>query len=309
VIRVDRTRVQAPAVLTDARSKGVREATRVRRSLDKWVADGKPPEDWTFKFAVYREREIKDALTELFHGKCAYCETRYAASQPMDVEHWRPKAQVQDAAGPPVRPAYHWLAASWTNLLPSCIDCNRRRIQVDVLAGRTHAIGKQDQFPLDAGSARATSAAGIASEVPLLLDPCADDPESFLDCTEDGLIISRATGGLVRRRAEASIQVYALNRNGLVFERKELLRRIRLRIARVAQLLRLLDDLPPTDPVALILDEILAEDMRELARMRGNDQPYSLLARRLIDRWMDEVTTHGAAPGVLDPHAAPGRAQ
>ncbi|MFC4072627.1 hypothetical protein [Actinoplanes subglobosus] len=309
MIRVDRARVPAPAILTDAGGKGVREATRARKSLERWVADGKKPEAWTFTFAVYREREIKDALTALFHGKCAYCETRYAATQPMDVEHWRPKAQVQDAAGPPVRPAYHWLAASWSNLLPSCIDCNRRRTHVDVGAGRIHAIGKQDQFPLDPGSARATSAAGIVSEVPLLLDPCADDPETFLDCTEDGLITALATDGLVRRRAEASIQVYALNRNGLVFERKELLRRIRLRIARVAQILQLLDGLPPTDRTALVLDEILAEDMRELARMRRNDQPYSLLARRLIDRWMDQVTTHGAAPGALDPHAAPGRAQ
>ncbi|WP_433795767.1 hypothetical protein [Actinoplanes sp. CA-252034] len=308
MIRVDRGRVPAPTVLTDVRSKGLREAVRARKSLEKWIADGNTPEKWTFSFTAYREQEIKAALTRLFHGKCAYCETRYAATQPMDVEHWRPKAQVEDTAGP-IRPAYHWLAASWTNLLPSCIDCNRRRMQDDVLAGRTHAIGKQDQFPLDVGSRRATSAAEIGSEVPLLLDPCVDDPTTFLDCTDDGLITSLAAGGLPHRRARASIEVYALNRNGLVFERKELLRRIRLRIARVAQILRLLDGLVATDPVALVLDEVLADDLRELARMRRDDQPYALFARCLIDRWMDEMTTRGAAPGALDPRAAPGRAQ
>ncbi len=29
----------------------------------------------------------------------------------------------------------------------------------------------------------------VGDEVPLLLDPCSDDPEEFLECTDEGLVI------------------------------------------------------------------------------------------------------------------------
>ena len=59
--------------------------------------------------------------------------------------------------------------------------------------------------------------------------------------------------GLQQRRARASIDVYALNCSGLVLARKQLVRQIRLRIARVARITRLLEHSDLAVPVALVL--------------------------------------------------------
>ena len=70
-----------------------------------------------------------------FFGKCAYCESLITNNQPGDVDHYRPKGRVMDANNKPVmittalgenpHPGYYWLAYQFSNLLPSCIDCNR----------------------------------------------------------------------------------------------------------------------------------------------------------------------------------------
>src|SRR6266545_3401433 len=47
-----------------------------------------------YNYQAYRLEGVKKALEGLFHGKCAYCESRYTATQPVDVEHYRPKGEV-----------------------------------------------------------------------------------------------------------------------------------------------------------------------------------------------------------------------
>jgi len=59
------------------------------------------------------------ALKDLYNNKCAYCEK--LCYNP-EVEHFRPKGRV---IGPKPNPhGYYWLCYEWTNLLPSCHDCN-----------------------------------------------------------------------------------------------------------------------------------------------------------------------------------------
>eukprot|EP01034_Spumella_vulgaris_P009128 gene9128-11597_t len=111
----------APACLDQPDKKGLNERDRARahqQSTD--------PKKGSFEFAAYKHEEVKRRLDALFHGKCAYCETFYSASAPVDVEHYRPKGAVSEN---PNHPGYWWLAMSWDNLLPSCIDCNRKRNQ------------------------------------------------------------------------------------------------------------------------------------------------------------------------------------
>ncbi len=141
---------------------------------------------------------MRHSLEALFHGKCAYCESRYDLNAPVDIEHFRPKGGVEGTN----HPGYWWLAAEWTNLLPSCIDCNRRRYQQtpEPFASLSSGLdtgrplgfvavktGKETSFPISANGIRITAEpalgtleAAIAAEQSLLLDPCRDDPNQHL---------------------------------------------------------------------------------------------------------------------------------
>ena len=153
-----------------------------------------PDRDKAFDFTAYSQGSVKAALDALFHGKCAYCESFYAKTQPVDVEHYRPKGKVE---GEGAHPGYWWLAMVWTNLLPSCIDCNRRRGQRAPDADSPSMVrlqengdfdrsvplssGKEAAFPLAAGSFRAAGEDDDCDqEQRLLLDPTRDDPDLHL---------------------------------------------------------------------------------------------------------------------------------
>ena len=138
-------------------------------------------------------QDAKPFLLSLFHQKCAYCETVISASHPGDVEHYRPKGRIRTKAGVVTitiegrklaHPGYWWLAYQWKNLLPSCIDCNRRRQhQEEVTAG------KADYFEIR-GERASTPRDNLDAEHPLLLDPTSDDfdPAVHLQFNADGTL-------------------------------------------------------------------------------------------------------------------------
>jgi uncharacterized protein (TIGR02646 family) len=188
MIKADRSRVPAPTIDKKRPSDGTTELERARAHMNDPNAVG------SFEFSAYSSPAVKTALHALFHGKCAYCESFYASTQPVDVEHYRPKGEVEGVAE---HPGYWWLAMEWTNLLPSCIDCNRRREQMapnetapslmklaedaDVNRWRKLSIGKASAFPLAQGSARASQELeDCDAELRLLLDPTRDDPDQHL---------------------------------------------------------------------------------------------------------------------------------
>ncbi len=225
-----------------------------------------PDRSKTFEFSRYKENSVKAALDKLFHGKCAYCESFFAGTQPVDVEHYRPKGEVAELSD---HPGYWWLAMEWTNLLPSCIDCNRRRNQktpdprnerlVDLAESgdfdrsKTISTGKASAFPLVEGSARAMRPGDQDdTEERLLIDPCREDPLDDLifhvdrahlvslvcpkplvqgvgtalppALAETGPVAAGANAAQMSARGAVSIQVYGLNRLGLVQARTKVLR-------------------------------------------------------------------------------------
>lgn len=280
MIHVDRC--PAPKVLADVNSPAAQERKKVLAFYKKLDPAGKRK---AYKFAVYSHDDVKEALTELFKGKCAYCESRYAGTQPMDVEHWRPKARVLDENGKQVL-GYYWLASAWTNLLPSCIDCNRERRQRLVDLGVTRSIGKAERFPIEPGTRRATKDEEIASERPLLLHPCDDHPEEHFTFTDDAVIRPR---GKTRTKAETSIEVYALNRSGLVEERQQLLRLIQQRIAMIDRLARLLEKEKMQKRLRHLIEDLITHELVELSRFRRPERPYSLMARQFIDNYFERL--------------------
>jgi len=184
----------------------------------------------TAHMAAFRARkpfQIDDALykrfmaflLEIFHGKCAYCEIALTTNQPGDVEHYRPKGRVvdddlkvvkvryDDDRGEIEHPGYFWRAYDWDNLLPSCIDCNRRRNHLTA-DGRL-AAGKADRFPVK--GFRARWADEEDREEPLLVNPSREDPATHFEFRTDGTI------GALTPAGETTLRLLGLNtREGMI---------------------------------------------------------------------------------------------
>lgn len=250
--------IKPPPAALAARSRKGTELERVRAHMAEMLPPGTKRK--AFPFQAYKAEGVKKRLEELFHGKCAYCESLYASQAPVDVEHYRPKGRVKDEHA---HPGYWWLASEWTNLLPSCLDCNRRRKQaVPTISADLSVLyagmmtGKQDSFPV-LGTRATGEPDDLVGERALLLDPTRDDPDEHLAFwlvgdRAAGLVYPAPLGGVaagppilpavvedaatigdhasaagVSVRGAISIQVYGLNRLRLVQERARLLQQLR----------------------------------------------------------------------------------
>lgn len=124
------------------------------RYAEKWTNDllatieqhnqggNKPPDTLWNK---YNKPYVKNTLKDMFHDKCAYCESKITHVAYPHIEHYRPKKKY---------PQYTF---EWQNLLLACSICN----------GKAH---KGDRFPLEDGD----------ENKPFLLNPCEDDPAQHL---------------------------------------------------------------------------------------------------------------------------------
>lgn len=276
MIRISPDGVDVPRVLTE---KAANERDAAIAFYGVQASSGR------FEFSLYREKAVKEALTRLFHGKCAYCESSYDATQPVDVEHWRPKGDVEEEDGTTAGKGYYWLAAEWTNLLPSCIDCNRRRFHR--IPGRSTplVIGKGNAFPLRSGSRRVLAPGAERGEDPLLLHPYFDDPGAAFAADVDEAVLRPRAGddGTADERGEKSIQVYALNRTELVQARRAVLHLMRQHMYVIVRLLELLGLTPAVAPaVREIVLELLTYEMRALQEFGNPERPYSFFARTVL---------------------------
>ncbi len=186
-----------PGVVPASLDKPFRDGlTELDRAIAHFIDNN---DSASFEFDRYRKADVKQALDDIFHAKCAYCESLYAKTQPVDVEHYRPKGKVDGAED---HRGYWWLAMDWQNLVPSCIHCNRKSGQRtpkpdengsmvalnesgDFARGKTFNTGKQSAFPLVEGSPRAkwdpaSKSIDLSVEQRLLLDPTRDTPADHL---------------------------------------------------------------------------------------------------------------------------------
>ncbi|MEM9460186.1 MAG: hypothetical protein AAGF11_38775 [Myxococcota bacterium] len=135
------------------------ELERVRKELGRGV-------ELTSALIGGKYGAAKQALYEMQHYKCCYCESIQDTHKWNTVEHYRPKTAV--ACNGKQESGYWWLAWTWDNLLFSCEICNHR---------------KGASFPLTKESTRLMAEdAPPGDEEPLLLDPCngAEDPREHI---------------------------------------------------------------------------------------------------------------------------------
>jgi uncharacterized protein (TIGR02646 family) len=226
-------RTEAPAGLAAAAQM---EATEARLHFE--IAGAKDG----FEFDAYRSKGVRAKLKAFGMGKCAYCEADYDATHPEDIEHYRPKGAIATEIGR-LQPGYWWLAAEWSNLLPSCIRCNRVETQ-PLYDGTELKMGKGERFPLADELKRASTVGAEAFEIPLLIDPSHEDPSAFIRFVDDNgdciaVPIDPDTTSLCARRARASIDIYGLNRAGLVRDRSRYMRRAKAAILNLRRLNKL----------------------------------------------------------------------
>ena len=265
-------RVKLPPAPPELLVKGAAELVEARAHFGNAGLEGKP-----FSFGVYKLTPVKDALNATFHFKCAYCESYFGATQPLDVEHVRPKSGVL-VGTELVWGVYYWLAAVWGNLLPSCTDCNRPRTQT-LPDGNEQTLGKANQFPISSEAKRAAAEGQEKAEGRLLVHPCVDDPGKHLTFEADGIVSWKT------RKGKESIRVYALLRRGLVQARKDFQLEVLTHITIAKGLARELEDGPNPRLETLLLTELQA-----LARFVDPSHEYSAVARALVDPVLEELT-------------------
>lgn len=296
---VSRDATQPPLSLSALNTDGKSELERAREHYSE------PEQSESFEFKVYSSDDVKWRLNTLFNFKCGYCETFFSASSPVDVEHYRPKNKVSEDAS---HPGYWWLAMDWKNLLPSCIDCNRKRRQhivnqssslITLLENSRKPAtsgGKKDSFPLATGGVRMQpESRNQFEERALLLNPCEHQPELFLQFVSVGapsLSLVVPVGDSESPHGATSIHVYGLNRLGLVQDRTRFLRRLEFLGDMLISLGELIDKVDRMElreeqreaiirPLRLLMDKT----GKEMMGMASPDQPYSVMAETWITQF------------------------
>ncbi len=225
--------------------------TAIAEAIAAWelwkAAHPKPQEgekpDIEFDSGIWGE--LKEwLLVNVFHEKCAYCESRLTRSSG-HAEHFRPKGRVkaksngtaklvktEDENGNQINhPGYFWLAYNWKNLLPSCEKCNTSGGKGDQFPTvKTHSLGKylkpQEVTKLKAPPRRSLKWSDYYYlepedlndlEDPLILHPYFDNPREQLRFG-DGGIVTAVEG---KPKGGSSIAVYNLDSDQLRTDRQD----------------------------------------------------------------------------------------
>jgi len=270
MIHRTRSAVSEPETLTSARA-----LQETASAIDFYEVDANQQKP--FRFDAYKRTDVRTALNRLFDGKCAYCESHYLHLEPVDVEHFRPKGAII-IDGHRAKPGYYWLAATWDNLLPSCIDCNRARTQLfedeDAQIAGEELRGKENKFPLTSEEWRARHPDETPREVGarLLIHPCRDNPESHLQFLANGSVRALSDKG------EESIKTYGLRRAALAESRRNRLRELARLISYIIDDLDTLARYPNDDQI----QQNIKKKVDDLRLAGADNEQYAGAVRQVI---------------------------
>ena len=174
----------------------------------------------------YRADDVLLRLINLYHSKCAYCETR--VSEP-EIEHYRPKKQINGIKKEEHK-GYYWLAYEWTNLLPACHDCNKNGVKGNhfPIEGTRKSTFKDNNGTIDLDANQLMSAY-LQDEKPLLLNPETPnfDPFVYFEFNNVGQLLPKSGKKTFKfRQADETIKIIQLNRDKLFGFRKNAIQKI-----------------------------------------------------------------------------------
>lgn len=216
-----------------------------------------------------KEREVIQCLASIYQNTCAYCE---AETLGPEVDHYRPKGSVQEDAK---HPGYYWLAYEWTNLLPVCPTCNKKKgTKFPIKSKRIYSPKIDGQKKLDRASLRADSEY-LSSEKALLLHPEFDKPEQEFDLDKNGKLIA------LSQRAHETIECIKLNeRDTLCIARKKILDDFAAECKRLLH--SLLCELDEEEPLEHIIRVVLNNHIREFVRKAEPGNSFSLVRHKAL---------------------------
>ena len=222
-------------------------------------------------------RAVKDVLEDTSNRKCWYTESKNPGCT-NDVDHFRPKAKINNF-GDGLHYWYWFLAFDPENYRLSCQFSNR--LITNPESGERGGKGKN--FPLMHGQAHATTKAGIATENPVLLDPCNQGDCDLLSFLPDGRPVvspNQLTNPDACYRVKESTLILNLDYPTFNEDREALYNRIKKLVDRG-------DDYGVGDPVL----EDVKQDLKELMEVTS---PYSKAAECYVrcfrDReWVEQL--------------------
>jgi uncharacterized protein (TIGR02646 family) len=202
------------------RRKSIAEPKSLVRNATRWTTDLVNARTSGNKKAItdaegkYKKHDVKTALSNLFHSKCAYCESIVDSDGTMRIDHFRPKSK------------YPKKCFSWNNLLPSCEICNSTEYK-----GNNFPT-KQDGGPF--------------------IDPCVDNPDKHFTFVFDP-VTSVAYVTPITKRGRTTELTIGLNRPNLLRARSRSIRKFERILAQYfidPQAMQIVDDLinDPTTP-------------------------------------------------------------
>ncbi|WP_298420668.1 retron system putative HNH endonuclease [uncultured Kordia sp.] len=292
MIFIKRNSVEIPDILKEG-------SVKLQKELDEAIAHYSDPDNLkkAYKFKVYSNAKVKAALIEMGKGKCAYCECDILATYVGDIEHFRPKGEIEELkATGNSKPGYYWLAADWNNLLLSCRNCNQKSKQRTSSNDELNSMGKMNQFPLFDEAKRIRSHEDDLEQeekVRLLLNPCVEDPEEYFKYDiNSGVIQPKKRKEFLKQRAVSSINVFALQRVPLVHARAKRAIEISAQMQTVETAFRTYNNF--YDAANADTHYLRDELKKQLKRLKGflkEKEQFLGLARQMIGKFMKNFNT------------------
>jgi uncharacterized protein (TIGR02646 family) len=217
-----------------------------------------------------RHKEVPGFVTDLsagFDNKCPFCESTLDPDRTVVSFYRPPYRALQEQNDIPAEHHYCWLMWEWSNLYPACESCARSKGTLFPVARERINIGIYAEYAL-------------RREMPLLLDPCYDDPEAYLEFDEDGSVTAKSGS----ERGKQTIEILRLNRESLQANRKA--EAIRLKQAWEEELQK------ASVPLAGV-SEILQAANQALEAYCLDDQPFAGMKRQLLRRWSENFRSGG----------------
>lgn len=242
---IKRRRVDIPPLLKSSPVQRFRNDTATY--LASAEQDRRPP---NIPADVLTNRELIEAVSIVFRGKCAYCECTVGPGGANTIDQFRPRAGAEQPDGRVDFRRYCWLALEWNNLYLACAACNR---------------AKRDRFPVRyPGPIGAPLSELRKFEQAELLDPTFDNPGRHFVVNKEGWLLATSKRGL------STITLLNLNRPQLLKDRRHVIDIL----SSLIEINRLHDD--------------LADSLKNVMKLLDDSTQFSGIARLALRQMLPE---------------------